>query len=358
MKSQKPRIGLALDSGGVKGGAHIGVLEVFAEHEIPIDMIAGSSAGAFVGAAYATGRLPYLKEIIDDLGFRESLSYYFDPVFPISGLLAGKRARGFIHDVLGDVLIEDLPIRYVAVTTDLLTGEMVPIDSGPVVDAVMASVSMPGIFKPVVYRDRLLTDGGVCNPLPVDVINRSAPAITVACNLHPRVSDMFTPDKRKAIIQDEEQSTQEDKEYPEWFLGLMRNIKVQRMVDGVRPVMNTLRGRIKGVSLTEIDFLSGLQEQLHQSTERISAAVEQSILRRDESNALNIFEIMITSTNIQQYQKNHLMLQKERTDVLIEPDVLDLGAMEFTKVESTIEVGRMRAEEAMPQLERLMAERL
>ena len=138
MAASSPRVGIALDSGGARGGAHIGVLDVLLENNIPVDVIVGSSAGAFTGAIYATGKADKIKAIIKDLSWRQSLSYYVDPVFPITGLLAGKRARAFLLELLGDVQIEDLPIHFSAVATDLLTGESIPIQSGSLVDAVMA----------------------------------------------------------------------------------------------------------------------------------------------------------------------------------------------------------------------------
>ena len=203
MQTRSPKVGIALDSGGAKGGAHLGVMDVLIENQVPLELIVGSSAGAFAGALYAARRVEALKEIIEDLTLRESLGYYMDPVFPISGLLAGKRARSFIHNIVGDVMIEELPVRFVAVATDLLSGETVAIDHGPLVDAVMASVSMPGIFKPVVHMNRLLTDGGVSDPLPLDVLKRYTPEITIACNLHPHLARRLSQTQKNAIIEAE-----------------------------------------------------------------------------------------------------------------------------------------------------------
>jgi NTE family protein len=126
MSQRQPKVGIALDSGGAMGGAHIGVLEVLAENGIPIHIVTGSSAGAAVGAFYAAGKLDTFKQLITDLSFIASLSYYADPVFPTSGLLAGNRARRFFRGIVGEILIEDLPLTYIAVATDLLTGETVP----------------------------------------------------------------------------------------------------------------------------------------------------------------------------------------------------------------------------------------
>ena len=197
MASKSPCVGIALDSGGAMGGAHIGVLEVLAENSIPLDIIVGSSAGAAVGAFFAAGKLQDFKKLITDLSFVHSLSYYVDPVFPASGLLAGIRAHKFVHSLVGYVLIEDLAITFIAVATDLLTGETVAIDKGPLAEAVMASMAIPGIFRPVVHMGRLLTDGGVSDPLPLDILMTHSPGITIACNLHPRMPRRFSSSKRR-----------------------------------------------------------------------------------------------------------------------------------------------------------------
>jgi NTE family protein len=147
MARGRPLIGIALDSGGAMGGAHVGVLEVLDENGLTPEIIVGASAGAAVGAIYAAGRLAEFKSLITDMSFIKSLSLYVDPVFPYSGLLAGKKARTFIESLTGDILIEDLPVRYVAVATDLLSGETVAVDRGSLTDAVLASISIPGIFS-------------------------------------------------------------------------------------------------------------------------------------------------------------------------------------------------------------------
>ena len=226
MASKRPHVGIALDSGGAMGGAHIGVLEVLAENSIPLDIIVGSSAGAAVGAFFAAGKLQDFKKLITDLSFVHSLSYYVDPVFPTSGLLAGIRAHKFIQSLVGDVLIEDLPITFIAVATDLLTGETVAIDKGPLADAVMASMAIPGIFRPVVHMGRLLTDGGVSDPLPLDILMTHCPDITIACNLHPRMPRRFSSSKRRDIIKAEQKASAREEDLASGIIervtGLMK----------------------------------------------------------------------------------------------------------------------------------------
>jgi len=339
------------------GCAHIGVLEVLSENGIPMDIIVGSSAGAAIGAFYAAGCMRDFKKLISNLSLWESLNFYADPVFPTSGLLAGKRARTFIHDLVGDIHIEDLALKYTAVTTDLLTGETVPIDSGELTDAVLASISMPGIFKPVVHMDRLLTDGGVSDPLPLDILKSIGPDITIACNLHSKMPARLNNSQRRSVI-NAQQSSAKDEDIPSWMIDrLMKVIQAQNMFEGIKPLANNIVKKInKSYSGTakDIDLASTIHERLSQSKDKINSLINKSFNRQERIRALNIIEIMVIATNIQQYQKNRLMLLYEQPDVLIEPDVGDIGSLEFTKGSSTIEEGRSKAFEALPKIERLL----
>jgi len=355
-----PLIGIALDSGGTRGGAHIGVLDVFNEHNIPIDLIVGSSAGAFIGALYAAGKIDTIKDIIKDMSWRESLSFYLDPVFPISGLLAGRRARAFIKDIVGDITIEELPIRFVAVATDLLTGETVAIDRGPLVDAVMASISMPGIFKPVIYMDRLLTDGGVSDPLPLDVLKSYAPRITIACNLHSGLSEGLSPFRKKAIIKMQKSSNQEE-DIASWIIShVIDVVRSQRMLDDIKPAVKNFAGKIgstytgRPLKMKGSDLVALLQNQLNLSKDKVARLVENSFAKKGKRVSLNIFEIMASSTNIQQYQKNRLMLCNEKPDVLISPDVMYIRSLEFRKIPEAIKEGRDKAIGAIPEIKALL----
>jgi NTE family protein len=355
MKKRRPRIGIALDSGGAKGGAHIGVMDVLQENGIPIDIIVGTSAGAFAGALFATGTVDKIKDIVQDITWRESLSYYVDPVFPTSGLLAGKRAKSFIQDIMGDILIEDLPIKFIAVATDLLSGETIAIDRGSLVDAIMASISMPGIFKPVVHMQRLLTDGGVTDPLPLDVLKRYSPDITIAVNLHPRMPDRFDPIQKKAIIREQKKQIGKDEDLTSWIIDRMVKImRAQRILDEVRPFAQSILKKFGTENIMDMDLVAMLHDQLNLSKDKISVLFENSFAKKDNAQFMNIFDIMSTATNIQQYQKNKLMLAHENPDVLIEPDVTGIGSLDFMRAKETIAEGRNKALEALPMIQALL----
>ncbi len=354
---RKLTVGIALDSGGAMGGAHIGVLEVLQEHGIPIDIIVGSSAGAAVGAMYACGAMDAFKELISGLSFMDALSFYADPVFPVSGLFAGKKARKFLHSLLGDIRIEDLPITFAAVATDLLTGETVPLSRGPLVDAVMASISMPGVFKPVVAGGRLLTDGGVSDPLPLDILADLSPDVTIACNLHSKLPDKIPATQKRAILSAQKESSHDDEDLPSWFIDrALRALRTERLSARVKSIRESLMstGRHQAGTSRDRELFIALQEQLVQSRDRIASLIGRSFSEKDRTGMLNIFEVMLSATNIQQYQKNRLMLMHLKPDILIEPVVDGVRALEFNKGELTIEQGRNTALQAIPAIRALM----
>lgn len=342
---KKPIIGIALDSGGAKGGAHLGVLDVLHENGIDVDIIAGSSAGAFAGAIYATRTRSVFLDILTDMKWQDALSYYVDPVFPVSSLLGGKRARAFLTRILGDALIENLPVRLAAVATDLISGDTVVLNKGPLTDAVMASASMPGIFKPVAHGDRLLTDGGVSDPLPLDVLRSYNPDITIAVNLHASLTSRYNTSQQKAaLIKAEEEQTDTGYEVIlyEW---LSRVPTGQWVVENVRPITDSLRKKIDPDANGKIDLIEKLKDQFNLN---ITSMIENSF--SSGGKFMNIFDVLNSSTNIQQYQKNRLMLQYEKPDILINPDVAAIGSLEFTRTREAIEEGRRCALVALPEL--------
>ncbi len=358
--SGRPTIGIALDSGGAMGGAHIGVLEVLKEHNIPLDVIVGSSAGAAVGAFYAAGSLEIFKGLISDLNFIEALRFYADPVFPVSGIFAGKRARKFLTTLLHETKIEDLPLSYVAVATDILTGETVPISEGLLADAVMASISMPGIFRPVILGDRILTDGGVSDPLPLDILKSFSPDITIACNLHSRLPDKLSSSQSKAIVTAQKKEGEADEDISSWVidrvLAALPMERIAERIKGLRGMFRSTSGDT-AVPVRENDLLNALKDQIDESKDRIGSLISKGFVKKNKADMLNIFEIMLSATNIQQYQKNRLMLMYITPDILIEPVIDQVRALEFNKGESTIIEGRKKAEAAIPAIKALIEEK-
>ncbi|WP_291379522.1 patatin-like phospholipase family protein [Demequina sp.] len=163
----EPRLGIALGGGGALGAAHVGVLQELAKRGIHPSIVVGTSAGAVVGAAYAAGfDLKELEAIVVESRWGDFGTFSFTPGL---GILDTDGLRDTIDRLAGPALmIEDLPVRFGAVATDLVTREVVLLDSGPVADALSASISVPGLFRPTRLHGHLLVDGGVIQNLPLE----------------------------------------------------------------------------------------------------------------------------------------------------------------------------------------------
>jgi NTE family protein len=167
-RGAKPRIGVALGAGVARGWAHIGALRELIEMGITPDVVVGASIGAVVGGCYAAGRLDSLEEFARSLTKR-SVFNLIDVSFRGGGLMGGDRLRARLESALGQQRIENLPVRFVAVATEMRTGHEVWLKAGLMVNAMRASYALPGIFEPVKIGGRWLFDGAIINPVPVNV---------------------------------------------------------------------------------------------------------------------------------------------------------------------------------------------
>jgi NTE family protein len=219
---RSPRIGLALGGGGARGLAHVGVLQVLEEHDIPIGLIVGSSMGAIVGGAYAQD--PHAetlrKRIVQYIQSREedeervahrvmhspegrfsrwanSLRQYHSLTRDLqqSSLLDQEPLRRTISSLLEDTLIEQAKIPFSAVAVDLLLGEVVILDRGPIREAVEASAAIPGVFPPAKWNDRLLVDGGVSSLVPVEEAHRLEASVVIAVDVSQSVEQEPAPER-------------------------------------------------------------------------------------------------------------------------------------------------------------------
>jgi NTE family protein len=164
----KPIVGFALGGGGALGWAHIGVLQVFEEEGLRPEVLAGTSIGSVVGGAYVLGKLSDVEEIAKGINWFAMARLADFDLFG-AGLLGGDRITETLRSNFGDVMIEDMGMPYAAVAADLAKNRKVVFRSGPVVEAMRASISIPGVFRPVRDGDSLLVDGGLCDPVPVSV---------------------------------------------------------------------------------------------------------------------------------------------------------------------------------------------
>jgi NTE family protein len=299
----KRKMGLVLGSGGAKGLAHISTIEYLENMEIPVHLMVGSSIGAIIGAVYAAGNLKRMKT--DLLNFdRSRVISLMDPVFPRSGLIEGKEVMKFMMNYIPrDLNLEDLPFPFAVVATDYYNAGTVVFTRGNVLEAVRASISIPGIFIPVKYRDTFLIDGGVSNPLPVNVAKRMGASVTIAVNLNGRVY--------REDIKDYYRSFDEETD----MVLEPKDIEILEEESSFRMDDSSPKG---GSWLGTVNHW----------------------LRMDRSSGYpNIFEVITRSIDIMGYVNTRLVLKYTRPTVLIEPDVLQFGVMEFNRASQILTEG-------------------
>lgn len=309
------KVGLALGSGGAKGLSHISVIEYLESMDIPISMIAGSSIGAVIGGVYACGTMEAFKREMKSMTTSKRFSL-LDPVFPKSGLIGGAKFMRYMKKFIPkDTRIEDLTIPLAVAATDMITGKAVVFKSGNLLEALRASVSIPGIVNPVRYKNTFLIDGGVANPLPVNILKTMGAGITVAVNLHPRPGE----EKLKDYVH----------ENIEKFIILedAKNIKTvppekkRENADENRSFFNLL--------------LPGKDKAAKKS---------------DEADFPSIFEVMFESIQIMEYVNTRLMLRYNSPAVLIEPYIPYIGTLDFEEASEILAEGYKAASKARNKL--------
>ncbi len=322
---KKPKIGLVLGSGGSKGIAHIAVIEYLQSMEIPIHMISGSSIGAVIGSLYSAGSLQKFKSSLDGMKLREMLSY-IDPVFPRSGLLGGNKIMEFLEKYIPrDTCIEDLPVPVGIVATDINSGKPVVFRSGNVLEAVRASISIPGVFEPVKYKDTILVDGGVANPLPIDAVKAMGADLTIAVNLHPaipasRIKKQITEDGVVAMDTNQMEVLHSIEELDQ--SAITRGIKDWKWLRSVEKWIGIGKNKKTGVQLP------------------------------------SIFEVFTQAIDVMGYANTTLMLKYNPPDVLIEPDLLDLGTLDFSEAARALAIGHQAADKARKAIMKKIKRRL
>ncbi len=181
-RAVKPKVGLALSAGAARGWAQIGVMRELIAHGFAPDIVVGTSIGAVIGGCYCSGRLDHIETFARSLSKRRVFGL-MDFTWSGMGLLAGGRLKHRLDSELGDLTIEDLPIRFASVATEVHTGHEVWLSSGPLVPAMRASYALPGLFEPVNVGGRWLMDGALVNPIPVSVCRALGADVVIAVNL-------------------------------------------------------------------------------------------------------------------------------------------------------------------------------
>jgi len=299
------RIGLALGSGSARGWSHIGVIDALAEAGIEPDIVCGTSIGSLVGAAYVAGKLADLRRWAEKATWRE-IAALMDIRLSGGGVVDGNKVVAWLRGLGVDGPIEKYAKRYAAVATDLTTGREVWFERGPVLEAVRASIALPGILSPAKIGERWLVDGGLSNPVPVSVCRALGADVIIAVNLN---GDL---------------------------LG--------RRFASEPPAETTLSAQIPN------EFLAGVLEQLPRGLRgQVTPVIERLLPRRRM--APGYFQVVANSLNIMQDYVTRARLAGEPPHVMLAPRLRDIGLMEFNRAPEAIAEGRACVEQAMPILQ-------
>jgi NTE family protein len=306
---RKPRIGLALGAGSARGWAHIGAIRALEERGVRPDIICGTSIGALVGAAYASGQLDKLEEWVTGLAWTTVVR-----LMDLSwrgGLIRGARLFTLFNTILEDREIDDLPIPYGAVATELGSGREVWLQHGKMLDAVRASCAMPGLFQPALRDGALLVDGGLVNPVPVSMCRALGADLVIAVDLSWGKLGVYRDRNRNRSGEQGGENSAElpvaPREVPGWLGKLGRG------------------------------WLA-----------RAAKKVE------DQVRMPSIFEVFTTSLDIVEMRVARSRLSGDPADVLLTPLLPGFGTMEFHRAKEAIEEGRVAVERMAPLIEQVI----
>lgn len=312
------KIGLALGSGAARGLAHIGAIKVLEKNKIPIDIIAGSSMGALIGGAYASGlKVETMEEIATNVD-RKLTAKMFSPTVSFSGFIEGKRISDFLGHIIGNKNIEDLDIRFVCVATDILSGEEIVIDQGSLIEAIRASISIPVFFTPVKHKDSFLVDGGIVNPVPVDLARRLGADTVIAVNVIPQISSSLKKSKMKR----------------------RKTSKRNKKELNSRRINMALANYIKN----RINNMSGIL--------KVSELLKK--VEKEKLASPNFINIFLNTINIFEGEIIKLKLEINQPDFLIEPNTSLINSREFYKAEEAIKAGERAAEKIIPDIKSII----
>ena len=288
---KKKTVSLVLGSGGARGLAHIGVIQVLEEENYEIRSISGSSIGALIGGIYAAGHLTTYTQWVTALD-RFDVLKLLDLSFSGSAFFKGERIISTLRELIGDRNIEDLPIPYTAVATDLDENKEVWLSSGPLFDAIRASIAFPTVFSAMTYNGRTLVDGGLLNPVPIAPTLHDHTDLTIAVSLSGKA----------------------------------------RHVAPVKPKSVSKNGRGSGYHQKIIDFIESLQRKGNY---------------KNQHHDQNFFDVISKSLDAMQSTIARLKLAAYTPDIVIEIPKNVCTIYEFERARELIEIGRQETIEVL-----------
>jgi len=295
--TRKLRVGLALGSGSARGWAHVGVIRVLEQAGIRPDMVCGTSIGALVGAAYAADELENFEKWLRGLGIKEVLSLM--DVRMNGGMIKGERLMEFFRRSFIDRPIEELHIPFAAVATALHSGTEVWLREGSTIEAVRASIALPGLFMPVVYDGRVLVDGALVNPVPVSLARAMGADIVIAVDLNSS--------------------------------RLSRHLPDESVTEPPSDVISEWRHRLKN---------------------NLGAFISQS--KEGELKLPSIMEVIASSLTIMQERISRSRMSGDPPDVIVTPRLAQLGLLDYHRSKEAIAEGQRAMEAALPDLEAIL----
>lgn len=335
MNINNKKIGLALGGGAARGLSHIGVLKVLEDNEIYPDVITGTSIGALIGALYAGGvGIRDIEQFALGLDFKR-LALLTDITLPVSGLISGKRVISLIKSILGDLTFSQLKYDFACVATDIITGEQVVLREGSLVEAVRASISLPGIFTPVNITGRHLVDGGLVNEVPVSVCREIGAEYVIGVNVIPEPSKMILTKKSRQKTTSRKAASQ-DKSVEKKSKVILPEVSNQYIQSRIKDVEKSLK--------SFLSYQTKLKENLMKSLEWMNLEKSKNVGVKTP----NIMEVLIQTLTIAEYWVAVENLKD--ADLVINPDVEEIGFWNFDKAAQAITVGENAAIRAIQPL--------
>jgi len=311
----KPKIGVALGSGGARGWIHVGVLQALKDAGMEPDIVAGCSMGALVGGAFAAGWLDDLEEWAVTIT-RLDIVRLLDVDITNGGLIDGNRIKQFLQDFKGDISVGDLEKPYMAIATDLNTGREVWLQDGSLFDAIRASVSIPGLLTPFKLDGKWLVDGGLTNPVPVSACRALGADIIIAVNPNANILEF-------------------------------RNQAIRKKLTGKN---SHTKNFAEEAEMAILDKLVGSVPDLVR--DRIAAMTPNFLM--PGAQPLGYIDVVSSSIDIMTDQIMRNRLASEPPHIMLDPQLGIFGAIEFNRAAEAIAEGRRIVHDALPVLKNLV----
>ncbi len=305
----RPRVGLALGSGAARGWAHIGVIKALREAGIEPDLVCGTSIGALVGAAHASGQLEPLERWVRGLSWREVIRF-MDLQLTGGGIVEGEKLIELVRRHTEDVAIESLPVPFAAVATELATGQEIWFQQGSTLEAVRASCALPGLFPPVRHGHMWLADGGMVNPVPVSLCRAMGAEVVIAVNLNGDIVGKHFRD------------------------GPERRLPARRRDEA-----------------EEGDLFERLRATIGNSVWSKAEAMVSGFLGRGGEGPPGLFEVLSSALNIMQDRITRSRMAGDPPDIVLAPRLAHIALLEFDRASEAIEEGEQAVRQILPAIE-------